>query len=124
MNTYMQLAGRILLAIIFVLSGIAKARDPSGTAAYMQAMGVPTLLVWPTAALEFFGGLAIIVGFQTRWAALALAAFCLLAAAIFHSNLADEIQMINFLKNLAMAGGFLMLASSGTTALSVDGRKK
>jgi putative oxidoreductase len=124
MNNYMHLAGRILLAIIFVLSGFSKASDPAGTAAFMQSMGVPGLLLWPAAALELLGGIAIIIGFQTRWVALALAAFCLVSAAIFHSNFADQAQMVNFLKNLAIAGGFLLLASTGATALSVDSRRK
>jgi len=124
MNNYMHLAGRILLAIIFVLSGVGKVSDPAGTAGYMQAMGVPTILLWPTIALELLGGIAIIIGFQTRWVALALAAFSLISAAIFHSNFADQMQMVNFLKNVAIAGGFLLLASTGATVLSVDSRRK
>jgi putative oxidoreductase len=124
MNNYIHLAGRILLAIIFVLSGFGKVSDPAGTAAYMQAMHVPTFLLWPTAALELLGGIAIIIGFQTRYVSLVLAAFTLIAAALFHSNFADQNQMVHFLKNLAIAGGFLVLASSGATALSVDSRNK
>ncbi len=124
MTRYTHLAGRILIALIFVLSGFGKITNPTGTAAYMQAMGVPALLLWPTAALELLGGIAIIVGFQTRIVAAALAVFCVVSALIFHSNFADQMQMINFMKNLAMAGGFLFLASSGATALSVDGRKQ
>lgn len=123
MNAYLHLLGRILLAIIFVLSGFGKLNDPAGTAAYMQSAGLPALLLWPTIALELLGGIAIVIGFQTRWIALALAAFCLVSAAIFHHNFADQGQMINFLKNLSIAGGFLLLASSGATALSVDNRK-
>lgn len=124
MTRYTHLAGRILIALIFVLSGFGKITNPAGTAAYMQAMGVPALLLWPTAALELLGGIAIIVGFQTRIVAAALAVFCVVSALIFHSNFADQMQMINFMKNLAMAGGFLFLVSNGATALSVDGRKQ
>lgn len=124
MTRYTHLAGRILIALIFVLSGFGKISNPSGTAAYMQAMGVPALLMWPTAALELLGGIAIIVGFQTRIVAAALAVFCVVSALIFHSNFADQMQMINFMKNLAMAGGFLFLVSNGATALSVDARKQ
>ncbi|MFT3735087.1 MAG: DoxX family protein [Rhodocyclaceae bacterium] len=123
MNNSLHLAGRILLALIFVISGFGKLADTAGTAGYMAAMGVPTLLLWPTIALEVLGGLAIIAGFQTRWAALALAGFSVVSGVIFHSNFADQIQLIMFLKNLAMAGGFLLLAASGATALSVDSRK-
>lgn len=123
MTQYAHLAGRILLAIIFILSGFGKLTNPAGTAGYMAAMGVPGILLWPTVALELLGGIAIVIGFQTRIVAVALAAFCIISGAIFHSNFADQMQMINFLKNLAMAGGFLLLASTGATALSVDSRK-
>ena len=120
MNQYLHLAGRILLALIFVISGLEKIADPAGSMGYMQAMGVPTLLLWPTIALEVLGGAAIIIGYQTRFAAIALAGFCLLSALLFHRNFGDQMQMINFLKNVSMAGGFLLLASSGATALSRD----
>jgi putative oxidoreductase len=122
MNQYTHLAGRILLALIFVISGAGKIADPAGSAGYMQAMGVPAILLWPTIALELLGGLAIIVGFQTRLVAYLLAAFSLVAAAIFHTNFADQMQMIMFLKNISIAGGFLLLASSGATALSIDSK--
>ncbi len=123
MERYSHLAGRILLALIFILSGFGKLTDPAGTAAYMKAMGAPTLLLWPTVALELLGGIPIVLGFQTRLVAVALAGFSIISALIFHSNFADQMQMINFLKNLAMAGGFLHLASTGATALSLDTRK-
>ena len=122
MNQYTHLAGRILLALIFVISGAGKIADPAGSVGYMQAMGVPAILLWPTIALELLGGLAIIVGFQTRLVSYLLAAFTLIAAAIFHTNFADQMQMIMFLKNISIAGGFLLLASSGATALSIDSK--
>ncbi len=120
MNGILQLVGRLMLALIFVLAGIGKISDPAGTAGYMQAMGVPTLLLWPTIALELLGGLAIAVGFKTRYAALALAGFSVLAAIIFHSNFSDQIQSVLFLKNIAMAGGLILLAVGGKTAYSMD----
>jgi putative oxidoreductase len=109
-----------MLALIFVIAGVGKLTDPAGTAGYMQAMGVPTLLLWPTIALELLGGLAIAVGFKVRYAALALAGFSVLTAIIFHSNFAEQMQSILFLKNIAMAGGLLLLAVGGKTAYSVD----
>ncbi len=124
MCKYSHLAGRILLATIFVVAGAGKIADPAGTMGYMTAMGVPAILLWPTIALELLGGIAIIVGFKTRPVAYLLAAFCIVAALIFHRNFADQIQMVMFLKNLAIAGGFLILASSGTTAFSLDSRAK
>lgn len=123
MNQYAHLIGRIFLAAIFLIAGAGKIADPAGTMGYMQAMGVPTVLFWPTVALELMGGLAIVVGFQTKLVAYLLAAFCLIAALIFHRNFGDQMQMIMFLKDIAIAGGFLLLASSGATALSIDSKK-
>ena len=122
MNPYVHLLGRILLALIFIVSGVGKISDPAGTAGYMQSVGLPGFLVWPTIALEVLGGIAIIIGFQTRLAAYALAVFTLAAAALFHTNFADPMQSIMFMKNLSIAGGLLLLAASGATAWSVDKR--
>jgi putative oxidoreductase len=122
MAQYSHLAGRILLALIFVIAGIGKFNDPAGTAGYMASVGLPGILLWPTIALEVLGGIAIIVGFQTRIVSYLLAAFTLLAAALFHNNFADQMQMIMFLKDLSIAGGFLLLASTGATAFAVDKR--
>lgn len=123
MNSFVHLAGRILLASLFINAGIGKIADPAGTAGYMAAMGLPGVLVWPTIALEVLGGIAVVVGYQTRLAAYALALFSIATAAIFHTNFADQMQMIMFMKNISIAGGLLLLASSGATALGVDCRK-
>lgn len=120
LNKYIPLVSRILLGLIFVLAGFGKLMDPAGTAGYISSVGLPGILVWPTIALELLGGLAIIVGYQTRIVALALAAFCVVSGAIFHNNFADQNQMINFLKNLAMTGGFLQLYLHGAGALAID----
>ncbi|MGV3582605.1 MAG: DoxX family protein [Methylophilus sp.] len=120
MEGIIQLAGRVMMSIIFILAGVGKVMDPAGTAGYMDTMGVPSALLWPTAALEILGGVAIAIGFKTRYAAFALAGFSIAAAVLFHRNLADQMQMILFLKNIAMAGGLLLLATSGKTAFSVD----
>ena len=90
---------------------------------YMQSAGLPGILLWPTIALELLGGLALAVGYKTRYVAFALAGFCVVAAALFHSNFADQMQMIMFLKNIAIAGGLLLLAVSGLTAYSVDSKR-
>jgi putative oxidoreductase len=123
-NGLIQLAGRIMLAIIFVLAGLGKIQDPAGTAGYMQSMGVPGILLWPTIALEVLGGIALAIGFHTRLAALALAIFSIVAAVIFHKNFGDQMQMIMFLKDIAIAGGLLLLAVGSTTAYSLDAKKK
>ncbi len=123
MTGIVQLIGRIMLALIFILAGVGKISDPAGTMGYMQSAGVPGILLWPTIALEVIGGICLAIGFKTRLAAFALAGFSLLAAALFHSNFADQMQMILCLKNIAIAGGLLLLAVSGFTAFSVDNRR-
>ena len=124
MNGLIQLVARLMLALIFVLAGWEKLQDPVGTAGYMQSMGVPSLLLWPTVVLELVGGLALAFGYKTRIAAFALAAFTIATAYIFHSNFSDQMQMIMFLKNIAIAGGLLMVAASGITAYSIDDRRR
>lgn len=124
MTGIVQLIGRVMLALIFVLAGVGKISDPAGTAAYMQSMGVPGLLLWPTIALEVLGGLALIIGYKTRLVAAALAIFTVAAAVIFHNNFQDQLQMIMFLKDIAIAGGLLLLAAGNITAYSIDSKQK
>lgn len=121
LNKYIPLIARVLLGLIFVLAGVGKIGDPAGTAGYISSGGLPgTLLVWPTIALEVLGGLAVIVGFKARWAALALAGFSVVAAALYHNNFADQTQMVMFLKNLAMAGGLLLVYLHGAGKFAFD----
>lgn len=115
--------GRLLMALIFILGGVSKLGSLAGTGAYMQSVGVPSALALPAALFELLGGIAILVGFQTRIVALALAGFCVATAALFHANFADQMQMVMFMKNLAMAGGFLTLYAHGAGAMSMDARK-
>lgn len=124
MEKYANLVGRILLAHIFLLAGINKITGYSGTQAYMEGMGVPGMLLPLVIILEIGGALALIVGWQTRWAAYALALFSIVAAVIFHSNLSEQIQMILFMKNWALAGGLLVLAANGAGAFSLDQRAR
>ena len=124
LNNYTMLAGRILIAAIFVIAGFSKISGYEGTAGYMQSMGVPGMLLPLVIALELGGGLAIIAGWQTRIVAFALAGFCIVAAVIFHGNLGDQMQSILFMKNFALAGGFLFLVANGPGTLALDARKK
>ena len=117
------LTGRILLAIMFVLGGYQKIGGFTGTQQYMEAFGVPGILLPLVILLELGGGLLIVVGFMTRWVSLAIAGFTLVAAAIFHNNFSDQMQVIMFLKNLGIAGGFLILAAHGAGAWSLDARR-
>ena len=125
----MALAGRVLLALVFLLSGIGKLRGFDGTVAYISSVGLPLagVLAALALALEIVAGVALILGYRTRWAALALAAFTLVAAFLFHNfwsmpEQAQVMQQIMFLKNLAIAGGLLMVAAYGPGAWSVDRR--
>ena len=123
LNPVLSLAGRIMIALIFILAGLNKISAIEGTQAYMEAMGLPGVLIYPTILFEVAAGLAIIAGFQTRSVALALAGFSLLSAIIFHNQLGDQTQFILFMKNVAMAGGFLFLARHGAGELSIDNRR-
>ncbi|MBN9280446.1 MAG: DoxX family protein [Hyphomicrobium sp.] len=112
--------GRLLLAALFLLEGWSKLRGYDAAVAYMNRFGVPGALLPAVIALELGGGLMIAVGWQTRLAAAALAAFCILTAVMFHGNVADRSQILHFEKDLAIAGGFLVLAVAGAGRWSVD----
>lgn len=126
MKELSQLIARVFLGHIFLLAGISKIGGYEATQAYMSAMGVPGALLPLVIMLEVLGGLAVIAGFQTRISAIALAAFTLAAGAIFHNNFADQMQMIMFMKNIAITGGLILLAVHGAGSYSLDklaGRK-
>lgn len=124
-NSTLLLIARVLLALIFILAGLNKFGNIAGTAGYIGSVGLPmgTLLAWAAAIFEVVAGIAILIGFQTKLAAYALAVFCVVSGAIFHNNFGDQIQFILFMKNLAMAGGFLALAVSGPGSISVDAKR-
>lgn len=116
-------AARVMMALIFILSGLSKIGAPEATLGYMEAMHLPGALLWPTIVFEIGSGALIVLGYRTRIVALLLAGFSLLTAAVFHHQFADQIQTIMFLKNIAIAGGFLLLASVGAGGLSLDAKK-
>jgi putative oxidoreductase len=116
------LLGRILISFIFLQSGINKIGGYKATLGYMEPKGVPGMLLPLVIFLEIAGAIAIIVGWQTRFFAFALAGFCILAALIFHMDFSNQVQTIMFMKNLAIAGGFLVLFAHGPGDLSL-GRK-
>lgn len=129
-NAPLNLAGRLLLALLFLPAGIAKIGGFAGTVGYIQSAGLPlpTLAAVAAIALEVGGGLALLAGFQVRIAALALALFTLVASVFFHAFWAvpaDQVmvQQLMFFKNLAVAGGLLLLASAGPGAWSLDARR-
>ncbi len=125
-NALILLIARILLAAIFILAGFSKLTAIDGTAGYIGSVGLPfpTLLAWGTAFFEIIAGIAIAIGIQTKLAAYALAAFSIVSAIIFHNNLGDQMQFILFMKNFAMAGGFLVLSVVGAGSLSLDAKRQ
>lgn len=116
------LAARVLLALLFIVAGLGKLGDVPGFAGYMASGGVPGFLAWPVVLFEIVAGLAILAGFQTRIAALALGAFCVVSGVLYHFEPANSMQMTLLLKNLGLAGGYLLLAQAGAGAWSVDAR--
>jgi putative oxidoreductase len=124
------LIARVLLALMFLLAGLSKFAGLDGTAGYIASKGLPMaqLLAFGTAALEVGGALLLIVGWQARWAALALAAFTLLASVLFHNYWAmpadqQMMQQLMFMKNLSVVGGLLALFAFGPGSLSLDQRR-
>jgi putative oxidoreductase len=116
------LAGRILIAAIFIYDATLLARSPADNIAYLESFGVPGAMLWPTAIFQFIGGLMIVAGLLTRLTSLGFAGFCLLTALTFHHNLADLTELIQFGKDFGLAGGFLFLAAGGAGARSLDAR--
>jgi putative oxidoreductase len=112
-----------MLAAIFVQSGWGKIVDYAGTAQYMESAGVPGGLLPVVIVVELGSAMLIVIGWQTRLAALALAGFTVVAGVLFHLKIADQNQMIHFMKNIAIAGGFLVLAMAGPGAWSLEGRR-
>src|SRR3546814_8301747 len=117
MNARSTLFGRFGLSLIVILSGWAKIGGYAGTQQYMEAMGVPGALLPLVIALELGGGLAIAAGLFTRWVALAFAVFAVASGFLFHGAAAEQ---INLMKNIAIAGGFLVLAAHGAGQYSLD----
>jgi putative oxidoreductase len=117
-----ELAGRVLLATLFLVSGAGKIGEYAATAGYMESAGVPGALLPVVIGLETLGAAAIMLGWQTRVAAFLLAGFSLLTALLFHGNISDPGQLVHFLKNLSIAGAFLLLTANGAGPISIDRR--
>ena len=121
MKKYVPLIGRILLGLIFVMSGINKMSGFEGTQQYMASQGMPmtSFFLVGAIAVEIFGGLSVILGVKARWGAAALFAFLIPATLIFHTNFGNQTQMIMFLKNLSIMGGLLFVITYGAGPLSL-----
>ncbi len=121
-NDTAYLIGRILLSQIFIIAGFGKIVGYAGTAHYMAAYGVPSILLPLVILLELGGGIALLIGWQTRWVALALGVFSVITAVIFHHQVAEGMQKVLLMSDLAFAGGLFVVAAVGAGRLSLDAR--
>jgi len=112
--------GRLFISMIFIFSGFSKITGYAATAGYMESVGVPSILLPLVIALELLGGIAVLIGFKARLISLLFVGFNIVSALIFHQFWNDESQMNPFMKNIAMAGGFLMIFAHGSGAYSID----
>jgi putative oxidoreductase len=117
------LVGRLLVAALFLIDGWSKVRGYAPAVTYMERFSVPGLLLPAVILVEVGGGLLVAIGWQTRCAALALAIFCIVAAVLFHTNFDDRNQVLHFQKDLAIAGGLLVLMAFGPGRFSVNGMR-
>ncbi len=126
MKNLIPLMARILLAAIFLMSGLGKIMEPTGTLQYMAAYGMPLtgLFLVGAIGLQVVGGISLLLGYKARWGSILLVVFLLPATLIFHTKFSDQIQMIMFMKNLAILGGLLMVAYFGPGPLSLNARTK
>lgn len=111
---------RLLMALLFLISATTKVTETADIQAYMHAYGVPGILVWPAAAWEYAAGVLLLLGLHIRPVSVLLAGWCFLTAAIFHTKLSDLEQLMSFFKNMTMAGGFMIIANSGSLGGSID----
>ncbi len=123
LRDFTELGGRVLLATLFLVAGLGKIGSYAATAGYMTAVGLPSALLPAVIATEVLGAIAIVAGWQTRITAFLLAGLTLLSALFFHNDFGDQVQSVMFLKNVSIAGGFLLLVANGAGRLSVDAQR-
>ena len=124
MANVFDLIGRILISALFLISAFNKIFNLDGSMGWMESFGVPGFLIFPAIVIEIILPILVIVGYQARIAAGVLATFCLLTAFIFHFDFSDQSQLVSFLKNVGLAGGFLFIVANGTKGWAVDKEKK
>jgi len=116
----LEFVGRLLLSILFLIEGLGKISMQENVITYMEDYGVPGILFLPATALEILFPIILIVGYKTKWAASVMAIFTFTVAIIFHTDFSEEMQMIFFLKDLAIAGGFIIIVAYGPGKISLD----
>jgi putative oxidoreductase len=122
-NTLSAPVGRLLISLMFLMSGLNKIGNYSNTSGWMESMGVSSYLLPLVIILEILAAIAIIIGWKTKIAAFLLAGFCIISGIIFHSDFSNQLEIIMFMKNIAIAGGFLFLVVNGPGNFSIDNRK-
>ena len=120
MTNILDLIGRILISVLFFLNGIFKMSNYEGSVAWMESFGLPGILIIPAIILELVCPILIIIGYKTKIAASLLCLFCISTALIFHNNFEDQMQLTSFLKNIALAGGFMFLMANGAKGYCLD----
>ena len=118
----LELIGRIFISLIFLVAGVGKILNYEGTIGYMESFGVPGYLFIPAIIIEILFPLLVIVGYKTKFSAIILALFAILLAVIFHTDFSNQMQLMSFLKNFAIAGGFLIIFVRGAGKYSIDQR--
>ena len=122
MVNILDLIGRILISALFLISAYNKILSLDGSMSWMEGFGVPGFLIYPAILLELIAPILLVVGYQVRLSSVALGLFCLATAIIFLRDFADPMTLTNFLKNVALAGGFFILAINGPKEYSIDHR--
>jgi putative oxidoreductase len=122
-NTLSAPVGRLLISLMFLMSGLNKIGNYSNTSGWMESMGVSSSFLPLVITLEILAAVAIIIGWKTKIAAFLLAGFCIISGIIFHSDFSNQLEIIMFMKNIAIAGGFLFLVVNGPGNFSMDNRK-
>ncbi len=120
MTNILDLVARILISALFLLNGVFKISNYDGTVGWMEGFGIPGILIIPAIILEIVGPILIILGYRAKIAAGLLSLFCIATAVIFHNDFSDHMQLGSFLKNVALAGGFLFIFVNGTKDFSLD----
>ena len=122
MINLIDLISRIFLSLVFLINSYSKMTNIDGTIGWMEMYGLPGFFIYPAIILELIAPILLIVGYQVRLSSIALGLFCLATAIIFLRDFADPMILTNFLKNVALAGGFFILAINGPKEFSIDHR--
>ena len=122
MTNILDLVGRVFISLVFLLSGINKIGNYEGSIGWMESFGMPGIFLIPAIILEIVAPILIIIGYKVKIAAALLSVFCIATALIFHTDFSNQMQFVSFMKNIALAGGFLFLVTNDTKDFSLEGK--